>query len=303
MHRQHIVPTILVNRICSSILSGLTTASYKFSDDILGYLTYSRGSKSGGYNLNGILSPGSIVGVRGLQVGPETADNIEVGLKTNWLNNRLFANINYFQTKVQDYQGVTTQFFDVGSGTPLGVSVLTNIGDVTSQGVELDLKALPIPRLQVGLNGAFTDARFDSGTGPTPYEVNLGTGYGKGVVSIAGNKVNMAPTWILNPSLQYSWTLTDKIDQYVSSNYGWRSGQFGDINNSIYSKIPSYGIWNLSTGWEIKQGKHNKWDVSIWAKNLTDERYALGLAGGGNNGYIASAGQPRTVGATVRFTY
>ncbi|NBV75258.1 MAG: TonB-dependent receptor [Methylococcaceae bacterium] len=285
----------------SSILSGLTTASYKFNDDILGYVTYSRGSKSGGYNLNGILSPGSQVGVAGIQVRPETADNVELGIKTNWLNNRVFANVNYFQTKVQDYQGLTSQTFTTANG-PLAASVLTNIGDITSQGVEFDFKALPIPRLQVGLNGAFTDAVFDSGTGPTPYERNIGKGYGKGSVDISGNKVNMAPNWIINPSLQYSWSLTDKIDQYVSSNYGWRSEQFGDVNNSKFSKIDAYGIWNLSTGWEIKQGKHNKWDVSLWAKNLTDERYALGVIGG-NNGYLASAGQPRTVGATVRFTY
>ena len=111
----------------------------------------------------------------------------------------------------------------------------------------------------------------------------------------------MAPSWIINPSIQYSWNLTEKIDQYISSNYGWRSQQFGDVNNSALSKIDAYGIWNLTTGFEIKQGKH-KWDLSLWAKNLTDERYALGVMGV-NNSYIASVGQPRTVGATIRFTY
>ncbi|WP_413350962.1 hypothetical protein ACJQW4_14190 [Acinetobacter sp. A7.4] len=56
------------------------------------------------------------------------------------------------------------------------------------------------------------------------------------------------------------------MQHYSLVNYGWRSEVYSDVNNSIYSKILSYGVLNLTTGIRIPYGK-NDVDLSLWAKN------------------------------------
>ncbi len=83
------------------------TASYTFKPNILGFATFSTGEKSGGFNINSVATPAAILGNDALNIDPEKAENIEIGLKTAWLDQRLYANINAFYTKIKDYQAVT----------------------------------------------------------------------------------------------------------------------------------------------------------------------------------------------------
>lgn len=280
-------------------LAGLLNAAYKFSPEVLGYASASHGEKSGGYNVNSVASAGSAFGTDAITIKPEKANSFELGLKTDWLNHRLQFNSNLFLTKIQDYQAATNVYYTPGA---IFLSVLTNVGDVTSKGLEFDIKAKPTYNLSLNFNGAYTDARFDSGTGPTPFEVYNGA-YGRGSQSIAGNRVNGAPKWIFNLGGQYQRFLDNGVENYVNANYAWRSETYGDINNSEYSKIPSYGVLNLSTGWRIPQGGNGRWDFSLWVKNALDKHYFLGLTTVGSNYYVGSAGQPRTYGASLRYDF
>lgn len=277
-------------------LASLLTASYRLSERALGYATLSHGEKSGGFNVNSVASPGSAFGVAAIDIKPEKANNLELGFKTNWLDNRLLANANLFVTKVTDYQAVTNRYYAVTGGY---LGVLTNVGDLTSKGLEFDLKALPTRNLTLTLNGAYTLAKFDSGSAVSPFEVN----YGRGSSNIAGNWVNGAPKWTLNFGAQYQRYLESGNEYYANGNYSWRSETYGDINNSAYSKIPGYGLVNLGTGLRIPNGGNGRWDVSLWAKNVFDKRYFLGLTTVGSNYYVGSAGQPRTVGASLRYDF
>ena len=281
-------------------VAALLNASYKLTPSVLGFVNLSQGQKSGGYNVNSVASAGSAFGTQAITVDPEKATNFDLGLKTTWLDNRVQVNGNLFLTKVKDYQAVTNLYYNPAA---IYLGVLTNVGDVTSKGVEFDVKARATSNLTLNLNGAYTLARFDSGTGPTPYEVFDGVAYGRGSRSIAGNQVNGAPKWIFNVGAEYRNLLDNGIEQHVAANYAWRDQTYGDINNSVYSKIPSYGLFNLSAGWRIPQGEKSSWDVSLWVKNAFDKRYFLGLTTAGSNMYVGSAGEPRTVGATVRYDF
>ena len=284
-------------------VAGLLTASYQFYPDILGFITLSTSEKSGGYNINSVATPAAILGNDALNIDPEKARNLEIGLKTSWLNDRLFININGFLTKVKDYQAVTTiavndQYFNL----------LTNVGDLTSKGIEFDLKAQLNRQFAVILNASYTDATFDSGTAPTPFEIFNGkggttnSGYGKGSRDISGNQVNGAPRWTSNITLQHQHDVFANAKHYSLMNYGWRSETYAEVNNSIYSKIPSYGVLNLTTGIRLPHG-HNEIDLSIWAKNALDKHYFLGLVNSGNGMYTGSAAQPRTIGASIKYSF
>ena len=284
-------------------LAGLITASYQFNSDILSHVTVSPGEESGGYNLNSVATPAAVLGNSALNVNPEKVRNIEIGLKNSLLDNRLFININGFLTKVKDYQSVTTIAIDNQY-----LNLLTNVGDLTSKGIELELKAQLNRQFSVNFNTAYTDAKFDSGTAPTPFETFNGvggttdSGYGKGSRDISGNHVNGAPRWTAHLALQHQHEVFANAEHYSLINYSWRSETYADANNSIYSKIPSYGVLNLVSGLRFPQGD-NTIDVSIWAKNILDEHYFLGLVNSGNGGYTASAAEPRTIGASLKYSF
>ncbi len=284
-------------------VAGLLTASYQFKPDILGFITLSTGEKSGGYNLNSVATPAAALDNTVLNIDPEKARNLEIGLKSTWLDQRLLFNINGFLTKIKDYQAVTTIAIDNQY-----LNLLTNVGDLTSKGIELDVKAQLNRQFSVNFNAAYTDATFDSGTAPTPFEIFNGTGgtadsgYGKGYRDISGNQVNGAPRWTTNLSLQHQHDVFAHAEHYSLINYGWRSETYADANNSMYSKIPSYGVLNLVSGLRFPQGD-NTIDVSFWAKNILDERYYLGLVNSGNGVYTASTAEPRTIGASIKYSF
>jgi len=75
---------------------------HRFTDDIVGYVSYNRGFKSGGYNTHSADNP---------PYNPETLDAYEIGAKTEWLAHRLRANaaaFYYGYTKVQVAKYTTT---------------------------------------------------------------------------------------------------------------------------------------------------------------------------------------------------
>ena len=274
---------------------------------MLGYATLSHGEKSGGYNVNSVVSPGSALGNSAITIKPEKANNAELGFKTTWFDNRIQANANLFLTKVQDYQATTSVYYGV---TNSFLGELTNVGDLTSKGLEWDIKAAATKNLTLTFNGAYTDARFDTGQTIAPFEdfnlspANLALqGYGKGTINLAGNKVNGAPTWIGNFGGEYKSRLSNNDENYLDVNYALRSSSYGDINNSIYSKIPGYGLLNIRAGLRFGQNTSGRWDMSVWAKNALNTHYYLGLVPQMINEYVASVGQPLSVGATLRYDF
>ncbi|MES2297519.1 MAG: TonB-dependent receptor [Pseudomonadota bacterium] len=272
------------------------------SNAMLLYLSRSSAEKSGGFNVNSVASVGSMLGVDAIRLGPERARNTELGIKTLWWDGRVAIDANVFDTKVVGYQANTTQRINDAY-----INVISNVGDLSSRGIELDMHATPGPGWTVNANGALTDARFDSGSAPTPYEtftatgVNASSGYGKGSISIAGKRVNGAPRQIANASVQYRWQRKGASFNYLVAALAWRSDSYADINNSIYSHLPAYALANFTVGLKRPLGD-SRVDVSLWVKNMFDKRYFLGLAPI-NNAYYGAAGEPRTVGVSARYEF
>lgn len=278
----------------------LLSAAYQLTPRAMSYLSYSYGEKSGGYNLNGVAS-GPTLGTSSLSVNPERANDFELGVKTAWLDNRLIANANLFLTQVTGYQSASAT---VPPGTNSPTWVVVNAGGVRSQGVELDLQARPANRLNLRFNGSYNDAYYTSfqngicGAEMTPSA--------SGTCDLTGQPLNGAPRWIANTGGEYKWPVLERLEQYVAANYAWRSWTYGDVSNSQYSVIPSYGLLDLTLGLRTPGGK-KRWDISVWAKNATDTRYWLmtyqQTIMNTNNPYVSAAGMPRTIGGTLRVDF
>lgn len=282
--------------LVDSSLSYLDTLSYRFDDQLLGYATVSHGEKAGGINVSGV----GLYTVDSLRIRPEKADNIELGVKSQWLDRRLQANLNYFITRITDYQANAWIQPTTGGNRKL---LLINAGNVRTQGVELDLVARPMQGLALGLNAAYTHARYTRFTDAPCSAEALAAGATS--CDLSGRRLVGSPDWIVNLNGRYDFTLHGGISQYLSANYAWRSDAEGYIDDSRYARIRGYGLLNLAVGWLVPQGS-NLWDLSLWARNATDKHYfqlAQTVQTPNSGAYVASAGAPRTVGVTARLDF
>jgi iron complex outermembrane receptor protein len=139
---------------------------YEFNDDAMVFATWSRGFRSGGFN--GRATTPTTIG----PFDPERADNFEVGIKSEWFDNRLQVNVNGFWTITK---GLQQGFIRPSQGAGGQETVIANIGEVTNRGVELEWSAVPVDGLtlfgSVGFldtnqKGFCTDGDGFSGTDP-----------------------------------------------------------------------------------------------------------------------------------------
>lgn len=137
-------------------------------DSMFAYLSASRGFKSGGYNGIPVVSPGILQTV----YGPETNWTYEAGIKTELLDRRLRLNAAYFINRISDLAANATLEVE---GTP--VFPVTNVGDATVKGLELELAAVPVTGLNLFANAVIQTGKYRNliaGSAPAMAETLFG---------------------------------------------------------------------------------------------------------------------------------
>ncbi|MCW2293346.1 iron complex outermembrane receptor protein [Pseudomonas sp. BIGb0408] len=275
--------------------SGLISLSYRASDNLLAYASLAHGEKSGGVNL---VAPQAGLGSDSLVVGPERANDAELGFKSTLLGGRLQFNANLFWTGIHGYQATT---LTTPPGSLTATSVMANAGSVRSRGLELETSYRPIRGLTLNFNGSFNDVTYLSfKNAPCPGEVS--TVNAAAVCDLTGERVVGASRWIGNLNGEYLWQLDSGLRPYVTAGYAYRSEAEGTLDNSDLSKIDGYGLLNLSAGVRVDLGD-GELDTSLWMRNVTDQDYYLTAFAFTNGSYTASVGQPRTAGLTLRYDF
>ncbi|WP_350447287.1 TonB-dependent receptor [Pseudomonas solani] len=277
--------------------SFLLSLAYKFDDDLLGYASLAHGEKSGGVNL--AVGSAPVAGADSLLVGPERANDAELGFKSTLLDRRLLLNANLFWTGIHGYQATTLY---QAPGSTNVVQVLANAGSVRSRGLEFEATALPVRGLTLNVNGSYNDVTYLSfKDAPCPGEVSTAPG-APATCDLTGERVVGASKWIANLSGEYKWQLENRIEPYLTASYSYRSEAEGTLDNSDLSKIDGYGLVNLSAGVRRDLGD-GQVDASIWVRNATDTDYYLSAFAYLNGAYTASVGAPRTAGVSLRYDF
>jgi iron complex outermembrane receptor protein len=308
-------------------LSALVNPSYRYNENILAYTSVARGEKSGAVNTNALPllnSAGAFLGFQPLITAPEVSWDYELGVKTNWLDNKLIVNLNVFWNDIYDFQAVLVNagYLDV-TGTPLRKTYLGNIPQVRARGFEFDTRYSPIERLWINFSGQATDFRyvsFPQAAPPNdwlwpassnvngiaaPLFVNLS---GQRVTSGVSGNAPFSP-YSFNIGATYEHPLGAAFKDYgyglpVSAfgyaNLTWRyRSQLSEPYSLYYLEQPSYSLINAGIGLKTDDGRYS---ANLWVKNLADARYLIG-AGIGNNtspGYVTfGEANPRTFGGTL----
>ncbi len=262
--------------------SGTVKAAYRFNRQVLSYVSYARGYKAGGFNLdrarNGVGSARADTSFPG-----EFVDSYEGGVKSTLFGRSLLANASVFH---QTFKGFQLNTFT-------GISfIVDSIPKVTSKGVDADMVWFtPVEGLsfQGGVTYAVTEyGKFAPRTGISP--------------RLPGARISFAPMWSATLSGTLERPISDKL--VFRSNLGMKytsSYNTGsDLNPGKLQK--ELALFNARIG---IGGKDKGWTLEAWAQNLTNQDYyqvvfdAFAQTGQLN----AFLGQPRTYGATLRFDY
>lgn len=230
---------------------------YAFSRQINAYGTVSKGFKSGGFNfgVNQIptISP---------KFGKETAWNYETGLKTALFDDRLRADLSVFYMKWDNIQ-VRAGYV---SANLVPIQFIQNAARASSKGVELALRARPLPPLELELNAGYDKARFDDYTGALDV---LGNSF-----DASGHPLLMAPEWTASAAAQYSVPVIGSFDAFVRAENTYRDTFFTDPQalETVGHFVPGYDLWNLRIGIE-----NDRYRVTAYAENLLNNDHYIGL--------------------------
>lgn len=264
---------------------------YRFSEDVMGYLGYSRGFKSGGFNVraNTITAPGS-----DQPFEDEVLDVAEVGLKSTLLDRRLVLNAAAFYG---DYKDVQVSTFTTAGGVFFGQFL--NAGDATLKGVEVEFDASSVGFNWLGLSGQVSYLDADSDPLDNNKDGFVDTQVITNAPKFTGALRATARFVLFGGALATSVGYAHRDDSVLTNEGGQYPGQPGRPLLPISQ--PAFDLWDAYISW-LAPGAH--WRLAINGKNLADEAYltngynipSLGILQG-------SYGQPRTVVATIEYKF
>lgn len=234
-------------------LSGRAAIEFKPTEDILLYGSYTRGYKGPAFNVFfNHTAPNNAV-----PIDEELSDSFEIGVKSQFLDNRVQLNVAAFTV---EYDGFQANNFIVVNGAT--ISNLTNAGTVKSEGFEADLIVNPIDGLNLRASAAYADARVkEFNPNPTTNAPDARN----------GTVLPLAPEFVYTIGGDYTREL-GPVTLYLNTDYRHTSTQFSDLGESAATRIDPYGIWNASIGLSDPDDKYR---VTFHARNIADESYVL----------------------------
>lgn len=251
---------------------------HHFTSDLMGYVSYNRGFKSGGFNDSNIPT---------VAYAPETIDAYELGTKITPFDRRLSLNLAAF---LYNYKNVQEISFAQSSAQPL----IYNAATARIYGLDLDAKwrisqSLSLTGAMEYLHARFTSFPDAPLSSPMP---GGGTAFVEG--SAAGNTMPYAPDWSSSLTLDYTIPLMERGELTVGVTYAYSDGYFSDPDNRL--RQAPYNLVNSQIAWNSPA---KNWNVRLWGRNLTNAVYTQ-FFGAEAIGDEAAYSPPRTYGITAR---
>lgn len=254
-----------------NFLSWTFGVDHQFNENVFGYIKTSRGNRSGGHQIRGVN--GDIA-----PFNEEQVTDIEVGLKSDLLDNRLRLNLAYFYgwwDAIQFTQQVLT-------GAGAATTVTLNLSDAKVQGLELEAQAILGGGLSLQGGAGWVKVNFDE---PGWQQFNMPK-FTYNVAAVYDRDLSIGS---LNARLDWFWK--------------------GKAANSRFSAIPvanpliipraSYGVLGARIGLALNNGI----EIAIRGDNLTKAEYFSTNLNFADAFIIGYPGTPRTWGVELTYKF
>jgi iron complex outermembrane receptor protein len=238
-------------------------------DHLMGYFTYSRGFKGGGFNA--AVAATRNVSQEVEQFDPEFLDSFEVGLKTAIFDERATFSLAMFLSDYTDIQVVTSQSIPGPNPGDLPVveRVIQNAAEATLRGIEAELFSTPVDNLQLTASIGLLDPIYDDYLGFSDRNGEE--------LQRRGQSFNDVSKFTSNATLQYTFepfdrfpellqgTVTPRIEWYYQSRAHINAGpEVQTATQHGYNLLhfrTSYGFWD------------DRAQLAFFIRNLTDQDY------------------------------
>jgi outer membrane receptor protein involved in Fe transport len=256
-----------------SAFVGTAALSYAPTARSVIYVSYSRGYKAGGLNLD--PAAGSIDNT-GLTFLPETVGNWEAGAKGTFLDGRASLALTLFHARYTNFQQ------NAFNGTQ---SIISNAADVISKGVEIEAILRPSRWVRVSTSLLYNSAK-----------------YGAATAGLAGRQIVNAPEWTAQTQAMIEQPITDRLIGFINGNMRLISDVNTAANLAPQALQDGYALFGGRIG--IRDAKR-RWDLSLFAQNLSNVNYrqiifATVLQPGS---FSAFPGEPRSYGIELVARY
>ncbi len=273
------LPFEVMNEDSWDAVTARFSLAYQATPEVFLYTSISNGFKSGGFNglrggsTDALLEP----------FDPERVWTYELGFKTDWLSRRLRLNGALFWNDYTDLQLAAA--VTVGNQP---TTLIQNAGKSEIKGFELEFLAEPGRNLLLNLGVGYTDAGYTD-LDPSVLSVTL------------DGTIPKTPEWSVVFSPHYTLHRKDGGAVTLRADYSYKSKFFHDVGNTEEAAQEPYGLINARASYLTATGR---WEIALFATNLTDESYLehsfVTLAFGPG---IGAGGRPREWGASVRIRF
>jgi len=261
------VPPTDLNR-SEDNLDGSINVQYDISDYTMGYLSWARGSKSGGFTTEAFLPEDA-------EYETEEADTTELGVKINLAGGAALINAALFYTTIDNFQIITFT----------GTAFTTDTVPAESQGVELEGRWAVNERFILGASATYADAEQED----------------------TGLRLPYAPEWeaSLNAHYEAPWSSADLVWR-IDGALNYRDEQYmqqdeRSLDDALTLLDLRFALASASDSWEVALVGRNLLDEA------TSFGFDFPAFGGRTvpvgSATIGSLNRPRTIALQARYNF
>ena len=225
---------------------------FKVNEDLMVYGLFTRGFRAGGFS-----GRANTYEAMSTPYDPEKVDNFEVGMKSEWLDNRLRVNLSAYLMKYKDKQEELSVPLTTGTGQQ---TLVLNSSKADIKGAELEIDALLAPGFRVAGSLGLLDAKYKDFVDPVT---------GRDLTFL---KLRRAPKLTSTLAPSYEWAVGEGT---MSVNASWHhlSKVYLTFLNTPQSTNGSSNVVDATIDYNWKNTT-----VSVYGLNLTKEdTYSVGF--------------------------
>ena len=258
-------------------LTPKVTLQAQWTPNLLQYVTFARGFKSGGFD-----NRATRLDLATLPFNPETVSTYEGGVKATLFGRALRSNLAVFYN---DYRDLQVSFYDPAYvGSRRG-----NAGKAHSWGIELENDLRLSPRLSLQASGGYLKAIYDD------YKGAGGAG-----VNADGNPLTNAPQWSLSGGANYDLPVAGIGKVKLSVNAQYQSSFYTSALARPQDRVPGQTFVNGSVTWIPRDPS---FQISLQGKNILGADKPVGSSYTPSTGiYYKNYPDPATVLISFKFT-
>jgi iron complex outermembrane receptor protein len=239
--------------VTEEAVTGTGDISWKPTDKLMFYASYSRGYKAPPFNLDPSWHNAGAVNAF---VKSEYDDNVELGARSQFFDDMAIVNVTLFHERFRNFQ------INTFNGLTFAV---TNFRHAFADGFEVETVLAPTEGLTLNNSATFADSRYGKDIGPT-------AGFPAGSpVQLAGRQLTQAPLWTINSGFDYTqelgfWDAKGFVS--ASANYRSHYNTGSDLNpNKTQS---SFATVNAQFG---IRSNDQQYELAVWGRNIFNEHY------------------------------